>query len=751
MKKMSTLFDYDDGQQHSEEDYSSDYDEEEEEEEDELGEQKLLPSYAGTDRYSTDEIAKSIFTADNPMDVISIMKEYKAVYEAIDSSPVQKSKNITETLLNDNYIDTNNIVDEKNDDNAWNRGNSNFENHSMISKNIELIKLKNKKRQLGKRITYEEEISDNNNAYVAVIESVMNEVSDNDMDNNYRVLKMKPLTHVEERHRNWLQSITNKRKEEEEQILKLTLKAEKRRKKFKEALLAKALKARAVCQEVEEIEAINKRNALKSKGNISEVEKQRLEDEKKEEISAIRKKFKEQQKKLIESLENRHREEQDKLEYNKILDEKKKEKHRRKIDQMVRRKKDRLDGSDDEDDDDVADVCDVEAEDELRVQSAGADIAVGSGLSAIRKKSIRVPNNSEPQTSPSADDSIPVESEEEEKLKMLKKLQLKLQQEKVSSMLAAIAEQKKKEDTEKKRKEERKKRRMLILQERVLLEAGERKLMMLEDKPRYRAGDKSNLPTTNSAKPSTKVTAEMADALINRLKVKSQRSSDGTEIAIAAPVRDYADWKRKNSVPQDGLVFIMTGWYPCVKQALLDRGWFFNNDPTSPHCDLKWTLRSIDISQETLLPWQLTNHFLKNVAITTKVGLLKSLKSCVWLADVSVNDIIPRGYDLSNPQEAQAFIDDFRCQKAESILKMIYAKATSLDVPEDGLFKEGTEFQADTWDIVATPRPLGTISLDKFMVNEAVFKSCCDVLERALKPLEEDFIDEQGFISTKLY
>ena len=68
---------------------------------------------------------------------------------------------------------------------------------------------------------------------------------------------MKPLTDVEERHRNWLQSITNKRKEEEEQILKLALKAEKRRKKFKEALLAKALKARAVSQEQEEIEAID--------------------------------------------------------------------------------------------------------------------------------------------------------------------------------------------------------------------------------------------------------------------------------------------------------------------------------------------------------------------------------------------------------------------------------------------------------------------------------------------------------------
>lgn len=63
----------------------------------------------------------------------------------------------------------------------------------------------------------------------------------------------------------------------------------------------------------------------------------------------------------------------------------------------------------------------------------------------------------------------------------------------------------------------------------------------------------------------------------------------------------------------------MTGWYPCVKEALVDRGWHYNPDPCSPYFDLKWTLRSVDVCQDSLLPNQLTNHFLKNVAITTKV------------------------------------------------------------------------------------------------------------------------------------
>ena len=88
---------------------------------------------------------------------------------------------------------------------------------------------------------------------------------------------------------------------------------------------------------------------------------------------------------------------------------------------------------------------------------------------------------------------------------------------------------------------------------------------------------------------------------------------------VVVPVRDFADWKRKNNVPEDAKVFSMTGWYPCVKKALLDRGWYENPDRESQYFDLKWSLRSCDVAQDTLQPWQLTNHFLKNIAITTKV------------------------------------------------------------------------------------------------------------------------------------
>ena len=59
--------------------------------------------------------------------------------------------------------------------------------------------------------------------------------------------------------------------------------------------------------------------------------------------------------------------------------------------------------------------------------------------------------------------------------------------------------------------------------------------------------------------------------------------------------------------------------------------------------------------------------------------MIKSQESLVWVSDVHSNDIIPRGYDLSTPLEIQAFIDDFRFQKAEGWLKAVYKKLSGLN------------------------------------------------------------------------
>ena len=194
----------------------------------------------------------------------------------------------------------------------------------------------------------------------------------------------------------------------------------------------------------------------------------------------------------------------------------------------------------------------------------------------------------------------------------------------------------------------------------------------------------------------------------------------------------------------------------------------YNSDPLSPYFDLKWTLRSSDIGLESLQPWQLTNHFLKNIAITTKAGLNKSLRELVWQADMHADDILPRAYDLSVPSELYEFVNDFRLQKAEGILKGLYAKIignsgplkrpprpeTARNSRSDGNGQSGEISMPAAVDSIrphtarllyetAVPLPeCQGLDPDSFFVNKAVFETCCAVLERHLRPNEDDYLDE---------
>ena len=319
--------------------------------------------------------------------------------------------------------------------------------------------------------------------------------------------------------------------------------------------------------------------------------------------------------------------------------------------------------------------------------------------------------------------AVPNALTEEEKA--LRREAAKERKNKTALMLAALQEKKQGEAEKKRKKEAALKKRQAILQGRIVAEAAERKTMCLEDQLKYQqlaamgsgpsrrrasfgneeelqkkpnnsggsGGGSSSSKTASASSSSARDTSSKSsisnrdsDALVSRLKNKVLRNEEGVALSQtqSVPPRDYADWRRKNMVPADAKVFAMTGWYPCVKEALLERGWYINSDVDSPYWDLKWTLRSLEVNQDQLQPWQLTNHFMKNVAITTKVGLIRSLQSLPWLADVHANAVIPRGYDLSTNTDMQAFLDDYRSQHAEIILKKLYRRVTGVSFPEKG-------------------------------------------------------------------
>lgn len=61
-------------------------------------------------------------------------------------------------------------------------------------------------------------------------------------------------------------------------------------------------------------------------------------------------------------------------------------------------------------------------------------------------------------------------------------------------------------------------------------------------------------------------------------------------------------------------------------------------------------------------------------AITTKVGLCRSLRNLHWYVNLDVNSFYPRCYDLNDLDHMEDFINDFKLSKAESIMKQYLKK-----------------------------------------------------------------------------
>ena len=185
--------------------------------------------------------------------------------------------------------------------------------------------------------------------------------------------------------------------------------------------------------------------------------------------------------------------------------------------------------------------------------------------------------------------------------------------------------------------------------------------MTLEDKHPNGVFSESKSDPKKTSSSVLKITPELSDAIYERLVSKQNKATEHSEALskVSCNVRDFSEWKRKHNYPLNAKIFTISGWFPCVKEALLARGWIWNKDFSSPYYDLKWTNKTMDIEQESLQNWQLTNHFTKNVAITTKIGLLKSLESLNWCSDMKADDIIPRAYDMSDTSDLEVSVLTF--------------------------------------------------------------------------------------------
>ncbi len=117
--------------------------------------------------------------------------------------------------------------------------------------------------------------------------------------------------------------------------------------------------------------------------------------------------------------------------------------------------------------------------------------------------------------------------------------------------------------------------------------------------------------------------------------------------------------------------YVTDGSCPDLKGCMEARGWHLNPNASSPLFDLRWTLQEADSDIHTLQPGQMNNHFPQNHVLTTKVGLLKSLRGLRWSADCDEDTFFPRAYDLSDPAQKEDWIDDFKFCATTSIIELV--------------------------------------------------------------------------------
>ena len=110
------------------------------------------------------------------------------------------------------------------------------------------------------------------------------------------------------------------------------------------------------------------------------------------------------------------------------------------------------------------------------------------------------------------------------------------------------------------------------------------------------------------------------------------------------------------------------GGYNDIIKALLKRGWKQLTDENDMSFDYIYSLKSKKIPQQSLKPNQMSGHFWKASEITRKAGLLKNIKN-LYYKGVNLDNFFPRSYEICEKNDLEDFIEDFKTNKAISILK----------------------------------------------------------------------------------
>ncbi|KAL4438623.1 hypothetical protein ABPG74_015521 [Tetrahymena malaccensis] len=171
-----------------------------------------------------------------------------------------------------------------------------------------------------------------------------------------------------------------------------------------------------------------------------------------------------------------------------------------------------------------------------------------------------------------------------------------------------------------------------------------------------------------------------ADREYEELKKKQeQQALDKNQKKELISSEIIANWKKMRGYQPNQKVFICIGQYTDLKNYLKEQGWIENPNPESLVFDLKWVTKKKDVDKDVLLDQQITNHFQKNHNLTSKNGIALNLRNLIWYDSVDIDTFYPRCFDLSDVQEFEDFIEEFKFTQAESTLKLYVENKLVID------------------------------------------------------------------------
>ena len=297
--------------------------------------------------------------------------------------------------------------------------------------------------------------------------------------------------------------------------------------------------------------------------------------------------------------------------------------------------------------------------------------AAGSGTAAVRATRKLSGDDTNAIEGPSTMSNHFATKEEQEKLEKAKIAEERIrkrQQEHLEKTKQRYAQK----VEEQQKKEALYEKRARLREQRILQEAAENREKKMEGEENKKA-DKSPVSSTQKKEQAAKAKEALSN-FMSRLAESTEKRNEKL-IKTGGIDMDESRWRKMNGLDDDVKVFIITGFYPAMKRALLDRGWFENSDRDSKYFDLKWTINSKHIDHHEIQPYQVVNHFARASTIVTKIGIMKNLRNLRWFANVNIDRFFPRCYDLNDLGDKDDFCSDFKCVEAESILKTLLLKA----------------------------------------------------------------------------